>query len=119
MLYRGDVAPKDVNAAIGRIKTKRTIQFVDWCPTGFKEVIWPKFKGQSVMLSNTTAIAEGLGPSGSQKEWRRASLRRFSRSRERSRRAGSRHSTEKKQKVVDGFEDSSKHSDGVSKCFLH
>ena len=35
MLYRGDVVPKDVNAAIATIKTKRTIQFVDWCPTGF------------------------------------------------------------------------------------
>ena len=31
MLYRGDVVPKDVNAAIATIKTKRTIQFVDWC----------------------------------------------------------------------------------------
>lgn len=36
LLYRGDVVPKDVNAAIATIKTKRTIQFVDWCPTGFK-----------------------------------------------------------------------------------
>ena len=36
MLYRGDVVPKDVNTAIATIKTKRTIQFVDWCPTGFK-----------------------------------------------------------------------------------
>jgi tubulin alpha len=36
MLYRGDVVPKDVNAAIAIIKTKRSIQFVDWCPTGFK-----------------------------------------------------------------------------------
>ena len=36
MMYRGDVVPKDVNAAIATIKTKRTIQFVDWCPTGFK-----------------------------------------------------------------------------------
>ncbi len=26
MLYRGDVVPKDVNAAIATIKTKRTIQ---------------------------------------------------------------------------------------------
>ena len=26
MLYRGDVVPKDVNAAIASIKTKRTIQ---------------------------------------------------------------------------------------------
>ena len=36
LLYRGDVVPKDVNASIANIKTKRTIQFVDWCPTGFK-----------------------------------------------------------------------------------
>ena len=36
LLYRGDVVPKDVNAAISTIKTKRSIQFVDWCPTGFK-----------------------------------------------------------------------------------
>ena len=37
-LFRGDVVPKDVNAAIATIKTKRTIQFVDWCPTGFKVI---------------------------------------------------------------------------------
>ncbi|XP_048420250.1 tubulin alpha-2 chain-like [Pyrus x bretschneideri] len=36
LMYRGDVVPKDVNAAMATIKTKRTIQFVDWCPTGFK-----------------------------------------------------------------------------------
>lgn len=36
LLYRGDVVPKDVNASIATIKTKRAIQFVDWCPTGFK-----------------------------------------------------------------------------------
>ena len=36
LLYRGDVVPKDVNAAIATMKSKRTIQFVDWCPTGFK-----------------------------------------------------------------------------------
>jgi tubulin alpha len=48
MLYRGDVVPKDVNAAIATIKTKRTIQFVDWCPTGFKvnlivwQIIWQR-----------------------------------------------------------------------------
>lgn len=28
--------PKDVNAAVANVRTKRTIQFVDWCPTGFK-----------------------------------------------------------------------------------
>ena len=39
MLYRGDVVPKDVNAAIATIKSKRSVQFVDWCPTGFKVII--------------------------------------------------------------------------------
>jgi tubulin alpha len=36
LMYRIDVVPKDVNASVATIKTKRTIQFVDWCPTGFK-----------------------------------------------------------------------------------
>lgn len=42
LLYRGDVVPKDVNAAIASIKTRRTIQFVDWCPTGFKVIFETK-----------------------------------------------------------------------------
>ncbi|KAG6583075.1 Tubulin alpha chain [Phytophthora cinnamomi] len=29
LMYRGDVVPKDVNAAVASIKTKRTVQFVD------------------------------------------------------------------------------------------
>ncbi|KNA16498.1 hypothetical protein SOVF_088000 [Spinacia oleracea] len=36
LMYRGDVVPNDVNAAVETIKTKRTIQFVGWWPTGFK-----------------------------------------------------------------------------------
>merc|ERR550519_1355800 len=36
LLYRGDIAPKDVNATIAEIKNRKTVQFVDWCPTGFK-----------------------------------------------------------------------------------
>ena len=35
-MYRGDVVPKEVSEAIAVIKSKKTIQFVDWCPTGFK-----------------------------------------------------------------------------------
>ncbi|TSL61247.1 Tubulin alpha-1C chain [Bagarius yarrelli] len=70
VLYRGDVVPKDVNAAIATIKTKRSIQFVDWCPTGFKVGInyqpptvvpggdLAKVQRAVCMLSNTTAIAE-------------------------------------------------------------
>lgn len=70
LMYRGDVVPKDVNAAVASIKTKRTIQFVDWCPTGFKCGI--NYQAPSVipdselakvqravcMISNSTAISE-------------------------------------------------------------
>uniref|UniRef100_A0AAF5D2X6 Tubulin alpha chain n=1 Tax=Strongyloides stercoralis TaxID=6248 RepID=A0AAF5D2X6_STRER len=62
LLYRGDVIPKDVNAAISTIKTRRSIQFVDWCPTGFKVGInkqpLAKVPRSVCMLSNTTAIVE-------------------------------------------------------------
>ncbi|VDK71789.1 unnamed protein product [Litomosoides sigmodontis] len=70
LLYRGDIVPKDVNSAIAMIKTKRTIQFVDWCPTGFKVGInyqpptvvpggdLAKLQRAVCMLSNTTVIAE-------------------------------------------------------------
>jgi tubulin alpha len=70
LMYRGDIVPKDVTAAIAVIKTKRTIQFVDWCPTGFKCGInsqpptavpggdLAKVSRAAAMLSNTTAIAE-------------------------------------------------------------
>jgi len=43
LLYRGDVVVKDMNAAVATIKTKSTIQFVSWNPTGFKQGInWQK-----------------------------------------------------------------------------
>ena len=70
LLYRGDVVPKDVTAAISTIKSRRSIQFVDWCPTGFKVGInnqmpstvpggdLAKVNRSVCMLSNTTAIAE-------------------------------------------------------------
>jgi len=34
--FQGNVVPKDVMAAVGMIKTMRTVQFVDWAPTGFR-----------------------------------------------------------------------------------
>merc|ERR1712203_1083266 len=70
LMYRGDVVPKDVDAAVATIKTKRTIQFVDWCPTGFKcginyqpPTVVPggdlaKVMRAACMISNSTAIAE-------------------------------------------------------------
>uniref|UniRef100_A0A8R1XVZ7 Tubulin alpha chain n=1 Tax=Onchocerca volvulus TaxID=6282 RepID=A0A8R1XVZ7_ONCVO len=70
LLYRGDVAPIDVNKTISSVRHHRQIQFVDWCPTGFK--IGINYKPPTVvpgwdvapvprtlcMLANTTAIAE-------------------------------------------------------------
>ncbi|CAL8089377.1 unnamed protein product [Calicophoron daubneyi] len=70
LLYRGDVVPKDANAAISHIKTRKSIQFVDWCPTGFKVGLnyqppcavpggdLAKVQRAVCMLSNTTAISE-------------------------------------------------------------
>ena len=70
MLYRGDVVPKDINSAIADVKANKAIQFVDWCPTGFKVGInyqpptvvpggdLAKVQRAVCMLSNTTAIAE-------------------------------------------------------------
>lgn len=69
MMYRGDVVPKDVSASIANIKTKRTVQFVDWCPTGFKvginyqpATVVPggdlgKAMRSCCMISNTTSVA--------------------------------------------------------------
>ena len=70
LLYRGDVVPKDVNAAIANVKSQKSIQFVDWCPTGFKVGInyqpptvvpggdLAKVHRAVCCLSNTTAIME-------------------------------------------------------------
>jgi tubulin alpha len=70
LLYRGDVVPKDANAAIAVIKARSSVQFVDWCPTGFKVGInneapavvpnsdLAKVRRALCMLSNTTAIAD-------------------------------------------------------------
>ena len=70
LLYRGDVVPKDVNASIASIKMNKTVQFVDWCPTGFKVGInyqpptvvpggdLAKVTRAVCMLANTTAIQE-------------------------------------------------------------
>ncbi|KAJ7542066.1 hypothetical protein O6H91_10G087900 [Diphasiastrum complanatum] len=70
MMYRGDVTPKDVQSAVGAIKSKRAVQFVDWCPTGFKCGInyqpptvvqggdLAKVQRAVCMISNNTAVAE-------------------------------------------------------------
>lgn len=69
LLFRGDVIPKDCTAAMAAVKTKRTVSFVEWCPTGFKLGICnesptqvpggdlAKVTRSLCTLSNTTAIA--------------------------------------------------------------
>ncbi|GMH09440.1 hypothetical protein Nepgr_011281 [Nepenthes gracilis] len=70
LMHRGDVVPKDVNAAVAAIKTKRTVQFVNWCPAGFKcdfnyqpPTVAPggdlaKVHRAVCMISNNTFVAE-------------------------------------------------------------
>lgn len=70
MMYRGDVVPKDVNAAVATIKSKKTIEFVSWCPTGFKVGVnhspacvvpggdTAKSMRSLLMISNSTCIAD-------------------------------------------------------------
>ena len=75
LLYRGDVVPRDCNAAIAALKAKSSFNLVEWCPTGFKLGIncqkpmvvpstSPADGGLAAVdrsvskLSNTTAIAE-------------------------------------------------------------
>lgn len=36
LLYRGDVAPNEINQTLENIKRTKSFQFVDWSPTGFK-----------------------------------------------------------------------------------
>uniref|UniRef100_A0A0N5B884 Tubulin alpha chain n=1 Tax=Strongyloides papillosus TaxID=174720 RepID=A0A0N5B884_STREA len=70
LFYRGDVTPKDVNEAINKIKCSKLLQFVDWCPTGFKVGIsshgMKSVPGSHIgnvprtvcMISNNTSIVE-------------------------------------------------------------
>ncbi|ANZ77516.1 BA75_04700T0 [Komagataella pastoris] len=70
LLYRGDVVNRDVQNAVSMLKNKKTIQLVDWCPTGFKIGLCykpPHYVPDGDLapatrsvcaLSNTTAIAE-------------------------------------------------------------
>jgi tubulin alpha len=72
--YRGeDIYPKDVNAAVASIKTTKSIQFVDWSPTGMKIGInsqaptnvpgddLAKVQRSVCSIANSTAIAEVFG----------------------------------------------------------
>jgi len=72
LMYRGDITPHDVKNAMALMKTKRTVQFVDWCPTGFKCGVnsqpptklpgseMAQLKRAVCMVANSTAIADTL-----------------------------------------------------------
>lgn len=76
LMYRGDVVPKDVNAAIAIMKSKQTIDFVSWSPTGFKfginsqaPTVLPggqlaKVIRNVCMISNTTSLAGNFSTLG-------------------------------------------------------
>lgn len=70
-MYHANVVPKYVNAVVATIKTKRIIQFIDWCPT-FKCIYYQppavvpgcdpaKVQRAFCMISNSTSVAEALG----------------------------------------------------------
>jgi tubulin alpha len=70
LMYRGDVTPQDVTKSIDKIKARKDVQFVDWCPTGFKCGInsqpptavpggdLAKVPRGVAMVANTSSIAE-------------------------------------------------------------
>eukprot|EP01054_Gregarina_sp_Poly1_P010051 Gregarina_sp_Poly_1__10050@NODE_676_length_6827_cov_240_110355_g509_i0_p1_GENE_NODE_676_length_6827_cov_240_110355_g509_i0NODE_676_length_6827_cov_240_110355_g509_i0_p1_ORF_typecomplete_len461_score66_05Tubulin/PF00091_25/2_2e85Tubulin_C/PF03953_17/9_2e54Tubulin_3/PF14881_6/4_9e06Tubulin_2/PF13809_6/0_21_NODE_676_length_6827_cov_240_110355_g509_i033244706 len=69
LMYRGDVTPKDMTQAISHMRTKASVRFVDWCPTGFKTGINSQaptsVPGSGIavvpravaMISNSTSLA--------------------------------------------------------------
>lgn len=70
LTYRGDVLSKDIGASICLLKTKPSIQFVDWCHTGFKVGMCrqpgayipggdiPALQRSCCMISNSSSIKE-------------------------------------------------------------
>ena len=69
MMFRGDINISDVAEAVRRVKAT-DLEFVDWCPTGFKVTInhmppavlpqslMTPSKSNVTMIANTTAIAD-------------------------------------------------------------
>jgi tubulin alpha len=70
LMFFGNISSSSIGAAICTLKTKRTIQFVDWCPSGFKcgcylspRTVVPgedlaKVKQAVACICNNTAVSE-------------------------------------------------------------
>ena len=73
LIYRGDVSAIDANRAVDEVKHKKTVNFVDWCPSGFKVGINRSAPGyiqngdlartnrQVTMISNSTSVQQVFG----------------------------------------------------------
>lgn len=74
MLYRGDIASKDVGDAIYDMKNRQSVRFVDWCPTGFKVGInsqVPKNIPNSDMADVSRAVCMISNNTGIRDAWSR------------------------------------------------
>jgi len=68
VIFRGHCSPKAANEAVQALKSEKTVELVDWCPTGFKISMidkMPSYLGddglkptdkQCVMVGNTGAV---------------------------------------------------------------
>ena len=60
-MYRGDVEPQDVNAAMATISSKRTVRLVDWSSTGYDQVgALPALSLHALQLRAVPLSGEGL-----------------------------------------------------------
>lgn len=76
LMYRGDVVPKDMNAAVATLKSKKTVNFVKWSPTGIKVGInhspasvvpggdIAKSMRSLMMIANSTTMGDIVGRMG-------------------------------------------------------
>ena len=66
LMYGGDVTPKEAFDSIVSLRTRRTVNFVDWCPTSFKVSINEPYPHRdantpnksSFLLSNSSSFKD-------------------------------------------------------------
>lgn len=73
LVYRGNTSKIEANQAVEKIGRGKTVNFVDWCPTGFKVGINNNAPGhiedwelapmsrQVTMISNSTSVQQVFG----------------------------------------------------------
>lgn len=74
MLYRGWMSSKEVYDSLNRVKACKNIQFVDWCPTGFKVALnmcKPFVNKASVFASGDRAVCMIAGNACISQAWKR------------------------------------------------